>query len=72
MGSLVNIFYPEIVVLGGGFGAATGEFVLDSAREVMRREALAPAGETVRVVAAQLGPLAGVIGAGLLAFGTLE
>jgi glucokinase len=72
MGSLVNIFDPEFVVLGGGFGAAAGEFVLDSAREVMRREALSPAGDTVRVVPAELGPLAGVIGAALVAFGALE
>ncbi len=71
MGSLVNIFYPEVVVLGGGFGAAAGEFVLEPARKVMRREALAPAGETVRVVPAELGPLAGVIGAALVAFEAL-
>jgi glucokinase len=72
MGSLVNIFYPEVVVLGGGFGAAAGEFVLEPARKVMRREALAPAGETVRVVPAELGPLAGVIGAALVAFEALS
>ena len=72
MGSLVNIFYPEIVVVGGGFGAAAGEFVLESARDVMRREALVPAGETVRVAAAELGPQAGVIGAALVALGALS
>jgi glucokinase len=72
MGSLVNIFYPEVVVVGGGFGAAAGELVLEPAREVMRREALSPAGDTVRVVPAELGPLAGVIGAALVAFEALD
>jgi glucokinase len=72
MGSLVNIFYPEVVVVGGGFGAAAGELVLGPAREVMRREALSPAGDTVRVVPAELGPLAGVIGAALVAFEALD
>jgi glucokinase len=71
MGSLVNIFDPQVLVLGGGFGAAAGELVLQSAREVMRREALAPAGEIVRVVPAELGPSAGVIGAALVAFEAL-
>ena len=38
IGSLVNIFNPELVVIGGGFGAA-GDLVLEPAREVMRRAA---------------------------------
>jgi glucokinase len=67
IGSLVNIFNPELVVIGGGFAAA-GDFVLDPAREVLRREALAGAGERVPIVRAQLGTAAGLIGAGLVAF----
>ena len=34
IGSLVNIFNPELVVIGGGFAAA-GDFVLDPAREIV-------------------------------------
>jgi glucokinase len=71
IGSLVNIFNPELVVIGGGFAAA-GEFVLDPAREVLRREALARAGYRVRIVRAELGTAAGLIGAGLVAFDALE
>ena len=71
IGSLVNIFDPELVVIGGGFGAA-GDLVLDPAREIMRREALEPARDFVRVVPAQLGPEAGVVGAALVAFETLD
>jgi glucokinase len=71
IGTLVNIFNPELVVIGGGFAAA-GDFVLDPAREVLQREALARAGYRVRIVRAELGTAAGLVGAGLLAFDALE
>ena len=69
--SLVNIFNPELVVIGGGFSAA-GDFVLGPAREVVAREALSPAREFVRIVRAELGTAAGLVGAGLVAFEALE
>ena len=68
--SLVNLFDPDVVVLGGGFGVAAGDLLLGPAREVMLRDALPPAGE-VRLAIAELGPEAGVIGAGLVAFEAL-
>ena len=67
IGTLVNIFNPELVVIGGGFAAA-GDFVLEPAREVMRREALAHLGDRIPIVRAELGTAAGLIGAGLVAF----
>ncbi len=67
IGSLVNIFNPELIVIGGGFAAA-GDFVLDPAREILRREALVRAGYRVPIVRAELGTAAGLIGAGLVAF----
>jgi glucokinase len=70
IGSLVNIFNPELVVIGGGFAAA-GDFILEPAREILRREALAEAGYRVPVVRAELGTAAGLIGAGLVAFDAL-
>jgi glucokinase len=70
IGSLVNIFNPELVVIGGGFAAA-GDFILEPAREIVRREGLAKAGERVRIVRAELGTAAGLIGAGLVAFDAL-
>jgi glucokinase len=72
IGSLINIFDPELVVVGGGFGAAAGELVLGPARQIMRREALEPARDRVRVIEAELGPEAGLVGAGLVAFEALE
>lgn len=71
IGSLVNIFNPELVVIGGGFAAA-GDFILDPAREIVAREGLAGAGKRVRIVRAELGTSAGLIGAGLVAFDALD
>ena len=72
IGSLVNQFDPEIVVVGGGFGRAAGDLVLEPAQRAARREALAPADRTLRVVPAELGADAGLVGAGLLAFEALD
>jgi glucokinase len=70
IGSFVNIFRPQLVVIGGGFAAA-GKFLLAPAEETMRREALAPAGDRTRIVRAELGTAAGVIGAGFVALDSL-
>jgi glucokinase len=69
--SLVNVFEPELVVVGGGFGASARDLVLQPARELLAREGLWPARETARIVSAQLGRDAGVIGAGMIAFEAL-
>jgi glucokinase len=70
IGSLINIFRPEVVVVGGGFAAA-GEHLLAPAREIVAREALAPAGTQVRIVVAEL-EASGVVGAGLIGFEALD
>ena len=57
---------------GGGFGIAASDFLFPSAHEVATREALAPARAGVRIVKAELGSDAGVIGAGLLAFEAID
>lgn len=71
IGSLVNVFNPELVVIGGGFAAA-GDLVLEPARAQMREEALPPGRDLVRVVRAELGAEAGLVGAGLVAFEALD
>ena len=68
--TFVNVFEPELVVVGGGFGDA-GELLLASAREVVAVEGLEPARDNVRIVEAELGIEAGVIGAGMVAFEAL-
>jgi glucokinase len=72
IGSLVNLFNPELVVVGGGFGEAVGDLVLGPAQEAARRQALAPADETLRVVPAKLGVGAGLVGATLVGFQALD
>jgi len=69
--TFVNIFEPEIVVIGGGFGRAS-ELMLGPARGVLARDGLAPGRDSLRIVEAQLGSDAGVIGAGMIAFEALD
>ena len=69
--SLVNIFNPEVVVLGGGFSDAR-ELLLAPARETLAREGLRPARDLVRIEWAELGPEAGMVGAGLTGFEVLD
>jgi glucokinase len=71
IGSLINIFDPELIVVGGGFGAAAQDFLLGPAREVAKCEALEPGRQTARIVTAELGSSAGLIGAGFVAFEAL-
>jgi glucokinase len=69
--SLVNVFNPELVVLGGGFARA-GDLLFEPARRVVAERALAPQRDLARVVPAILGVEAGLIGAGLVAFEALD
>jgi glucokinase len=68
--SYVNIFNPEVVVLGGGFARA-GDLLFEPARRVVAERALPPGRDLVRIVPALLGPEAGLIGAGLVGFEAL-
>ena len=70
IGSFVNIWGPDVVVVGGGFGSAAYAFLVDSAHEIARRETVVPE-LPVRIVRAELGSDAGLIGAGLLALEAL-
>ena len=66
MVTLVNVFVPEVIAVGGGFGRA-GELLLGPARDIVAAEALDPGRDIVRVVPAELGAEAGLVGAGLVA-----
>jgi glucokinase len=68
LGSFVNVFGPQLVVLGGGFGVAAYDHLLGPAEDVIRREALEPMRSTVRLVKAELGTAAGLIGAAFVGF----
>ena len=64
--NLVNIFNPEVVVVGGG-AVGAGELLLTPARKVLGERALRPSRDVVRVVPAHFGPEAGMLGAAVLA-----
>jgi glucokinase len=63
----VNIFNPQVVVIGGGVMAA-GELLLEPIRKVVATRALPPSRDEVRIVMAEFGVEAGMIGAAALAF----
>ena len=69
--SLVNIFNPELVILGGGFASAW-DFIVPPARETLAVEALEPGRDLVSIVPAEFGPEAGMVGAALVAFEALD
>jgi glucokinase len=65
--NVLNIFNPQIVVIGGGVIAA-GELVLAPARAVVAERVLPFLRESVPIVAARFGVEAGMVGAAALAF----
>ncbi len=64
--NVTNLLNPELVIVGGGL-SRLGDRLLEPARRVVRECALRPGRDLVRVVQAELGPDAGMVGAGLLA-----
>lgn len=72
IGSFVNTFGPQLVILGGGFGVAAYDYLRGPAEEVMRREALEPMRSAVRLAKAELGTAAGLIGAAFVGFEALD
>ncbi|RKN04528.1 ROK family protein [Streptomyces radicis] len=65
--SLVNVFEPELVVLGGGVTRA-GELLMEPLRRRVAERAMGPAAATVRLTTAAGGDQAGVLGAAAIAF----
>ncbi len=69
--NFVNVFNPQVVVIGGGVMAA-GDLLLDPARAVVAARALSPSRDEVRIVTAAFGVEAGMVGAGAFAFDGLD
>jgi len=66
MVNLVNIFNPEMIIVGGGL-SKMGELLLGPAREVVRQRAFPLCAGAVRIVTAELGDDAGLLGATIYA-----
>lgn len=69
--SIIHIFSPQTVVIGGGISEA-GEFYLDELRKRVFARAMAVCSEETRIVGATLGNRAGCLGAAGLAFRPTE
>jgi glucokinase len=67
LAGLMNLLDPEVIVIGGGLGSDAGRLLLDPAERVARARALEPAASSVRIVPAELGEDAGMLGAAMLA-----
>jgi glucokinase len=65
--NVLNIFNPEVVVVGGGVIAA-GELLLEPARAVVAERVFPFLREGVPIVAARFGVEAGMVGAAALAY----
>ena len=65
IGNLLNILDPEIVVIGGGVALA-GEILFDRINEKLTKYALPSTLEGLKIVPAELGNDAGIIGAAYL------
>jgi glucokinase len=65
--SIVNVFEPELVVVGGGVTRA-GEQLLGPVREWVRAHAMEPAGRSADIVASALGERVGVVGAAAIVY----
>jgi len=65
--SLINILRPEVLAVGGGVSAAPEHLLIEPLRELVERECYARhGGRATRVLPAELGNDAGLIGAALL------
>jgi glucokinase len=69
--SIINLLNVEVVVLGGGLMSA-GELILEPIRQAAQQATVLQAFQCVRIVPAQLGQDAGIIGAAFLARDALE
>lgn len=67
LGSLINVFGPEMVILGGGVMEALGPPFLDVIRTSARNQTLVDPEQKIEIVISALGDDSGVLGAALMA-----
>jgi glucokinase len=66
LANLVNIFNPDIIVIGGGL-SKLGDLLLEPTRDVVRERAFRLPSQVVRVVSSELEGDAGILGAAIFA-----
>ena len=63
---IINVLNPELIVIGGGI-ANTGKYLFDPLRETIKKRVFQFLAKKTRIVCAQLGEEAGIIGSAMLA-----
>ncbi|MFH1232217.1 MAG: ROK family protein [Planctomycetota bacterium] len=69
--SLVNIFDPEIIVIGGGIAQA-GKIIFQPISNIVKTNVMMHPFRVLRIVPAKLGENAGILGAAALVFDTIR
>lgn len=67
LSNLSNVLGPEVFIIGGGVAGALGDPYVDLVRASARQHMLTDPDEKIRIVRAELGDDAGILGASLLA-----
>lgn len=70
--NLLNIFNPEVVVIGGGVVEAIGEPYVKIVRKIVNEMVFKISRRNVRIVAAELGDNSAALGAAVLAWRSVE
>jgi glucokinase len=65
--SIVNLFEPELVVIGGGV-SRSGDQLLAPVRKLVHTSTMKPAGEAVEIVLSAFGDHVGVVGAAAIVY----
>lgn len=71
LANIANIFNPQVIVLGGGV-AQTGKFLIEPAKKEMMKRVMPYNTMGLKIKIAKLGPMAGAIGAAILAHKSLS
>lgn len=71
LANLINIFNPELIVIGGGL-SNVGDMLLEPAYEEARRRAFPQMSDVVRFARAEMGDDSGILGAAIFALGELS
>lgn len=67
IGGFINVFSPQRVIIGGGLSEA-GDFYIEKVRKAAFRYAMSDCAVNTEIIPAQLGNMAGTIGAASLTF----
>ena len=66
LAGIINVLNPELIVVGGGIANA-GKYLFDPLRDMIKKRIFPFLAEKTRIVRAQLGEEAGIIGSAMLA-----